>query len=67
MLLGDIEMKPEINEKECIGCGACVAMCPQGVLEMSDDGKAKVVHPEKCDNKWACIESCPVEAIKKVK
>lgn len=32
--------KPEFDEKECIGCGACVNVCPTQSLTMIDDTKA---------------------------
>lgn len=53
-----------VNKKKCIGCGACVATCPE-VFELDDDGKAQV----KLDKKLSCvneaIEDCPVGAISK--
>jgi NAD-dependent dihydropyrimidine dehydrogenase PreA subunit len=57
---------PKIDTELCIGCAACVAVCPNGVLEMVDD-KSKVVHPEKCQACYTCVEMCPVQAITKPK
>ncbi len=49
---------------KCIGCGNCVAICPQN-WEMTDDGKAEVKETEidtlGC-NKQA-EEMCPVGCI----
>ncbi|MBU0549219.1 MAG: 4Fe-4S dicluster domain-containing protein [Candidatus Omnitrophica bacterium] len=28
--------KPEFHEKDCVGCGACVNVCPSGALSMRD-------------------------------
>jgi ferredoxin len=54
----------KIDKKKCIGCGACVATCPE-VFELGEDGKAIV----KADKKLPCvqeaIEDCPVGAISK--
>lgn len=51
----------KINDS-CIGCGACVSLCPEG-FELKD-GKAHVK-----DANAPCIDeainSCPVNAIKK--
>jgi ferredoxin len=62
----------------CIGCGACVAVCPK-YWEMKGDGKshlkgAKMINPDhfelvlpnaECNGEAA--SSCPVSCIKVVK
>jgi len=60
-----VNMIPKISE-ECIGCGACVSICPKQVLQMKDR-KAYVSEPNKCDQLWGCIQMCPVGAITKTK
>jgi len=54
-----------INKETCIGCGACVATCPE-VFELKD-GKA-AVKKGKEKSKAPCVkeaaDSCPVQAIK---
>ena len=58
-------VKIEQDHEKCIGCGNCVAACPEN-WEMGDDGKAS---PKKTEvdevgcNKEAA-EGCPVECIK---
>lgn len=49
-----------INKDACIGCGACVDVCPQSALYMKDD---KVEVNEKCNLCGACIDACPVNAL----
>lgn len=49
-----------INKEACIGCGACVDVCPQSALYMKDD---KVEVNEKCNLCGACISACPVNAL----
>ncbi len=52
-------------KEECIGCGACQAMCP-AVFEL-DGGKAKVKEEanieENQESIGQAINSCPVNAI----
>jgi len=55
-------MKVKVDQKKCIGCGACVAICE---CEFGlKDGKAYAKKPE---TKEACAKeaasSCPVNAI----
>jgi electron transfer flavoprotein alpha subunit len=50
----------EINREECIGCEACVDVCPFGALSMVD-GIAEV--DDKCTACGACLDVCPVNAL----
>jgi ferredoxin len=56
------------DREKCIGCGACVAVCPDNWF-MEDDGKSSpkktTIEKEGC-NKQA-VEACPVQIIKIVK
>lgn len=51
-----------IDESLCNGCGACVAGCHEGALQLID-GKARIVSELYCDGLGACIGECPVGAI----
>jgi NAD-dependent dihydropyrimidine dehydrogenase PreA subunit len=55
--------KPVIDQDKCVGCGACVANCPTGALEMNDDNKATLKYQGKCDGKGGCENICPISAI----
>jgi len=50
----------EINKEECIGCGACIDVCPFGALTLVDD-IAEV--DDKCTACGACLDVCPVDAL----
>jgi len=53
---------PKVDKKKCIGCGACVSVCPEG-FELIE-GKAKIKNATaKCIAE--AIETCPVQAISK--
>lgn len=62
-------MKVKVNEKTCIGCGACCAVAGE-IFEINDKGLSHaVVETVPEDQKEACqeaIESCPTSAIEKV-
>jgi len=49
-----------IDLDKCTGCGACVGVCPFGLLEVVDD---KVKLADGCTLCGACRDACPVEAI----
>ena len=54
---------PKIDQDLCIGCGACVAVCPEGDVLALIDGKATIVNGHKCIGHGLCAEECPVGAI----
>jgi len=54
-------MAVKIDKETCIGCGACVDVCPVSALSM-EDGKA-VCDEGTCIDCGACIGTCPVSAI----
>jgi len=55
-----------VDQEKCIGCGTCVALCPE-VFELGEEGKARVklqAPSSKLQVKIEeAIESCPVGAI----
>ncbi len=50
---------PVIFPERCIGCQACVAVCPHDVLAIVD-GTAAAVAPDLCMEDTACQAECPV-------
>ncbi|MGM0400452.1 MAG: FAD-binding protein [Chloroflexota bacterium] len=49
-----------IDEKACIGCAACVDVCPFGALALVDD---VAVANDNCTACGVCIPECPVDAL----
>jgi uncharacterized Fe-S center protein len=48
---------PKVNQKNCTGCGDCVAHCAQEAIRLEDE-KA-VIDPKKCVGCAECILICP--------
>ena len=55
----DVQLMPCPNN--CIGCGACVSVCPQNAISM-DNGKAKI-NWERCSRCMNCTEVCYAKAL----
>lgn len=54
---------PFIDPARCIGCGACVRVCPEGDVLGIVGGTAVVVNGLRCVGHARCEEACPVGAI----
>ncbi len=58
----------QVDKEKCIGCGACVNVCPAGAISLSagqagmDDDKAKI-DSNKCVDCGRCAQVCPQGAI----
>ncbi|MBU3896871.1 MAG: ferredoxin [Nanoarchaeota archaeon] len=48
----------KVDKNKCIGCGACVSICPE-IFELKD-GKAVVKSKGECPDS---VDACPVRAI----
>ena len=53
---------PEIDASECSGCGICIDVCPNDVLDIVGS-TAGVVNEDRCDECGECLEECPLGAI----
>jgi MinD superfamily P-loop ATPase len=53
---------PEINLALCNRCGACVAECPTGAVEMGPEGPF-IARPVDCTYCTRCEAICPQRAI----
>lgn len=51
-----------IDKDACIGCAACVGVCPVGALSMDAENKSEC-DGGTCIDCGTCIGTCPVSAI----
>lgn len=49
--------------ESCIGCGSCLAVCPQSCIDLSTT--PAVIRQENCLHCGNCMEVCPVEAVER--
>jgi heterodisulfide reductase subunit A len=54
-----------VEEKKCMGCGACVSACAYGALELQKTrlGNKAVINPVLCKGDGLCNALCPTGAI----
>ena len=58
-------IRPRIDLDLCVGCAACVHVCPFNVLEIVNE-KAIAARLDDCTGYSACAAACPTEAIQLV-
>lgn len=51
-----------LNADACVGCGACVEVCPHAVFALRA-GKAEIVDRASCMECGACAKNCPTGAL----
>jgi len=51
-----------LDREKCIGCGACLLVCPHAVLSQTN-GKIEIADRDACMECGACSRNCPVEAL----
>jgi len=56
-------LHPVIDPSLCMGCGSCVAACPEGEIIGLIDGIAELIEPSHCIGHGACKTACPFDAI----
>ncbi len=56
----------EVNEDDCVSCGACITSCTYGAIEFHDTpkGKKAIVNAILCKGDGLCNAKCPTQAIR---
>ncbi len=55
----------DVEERKCMGCGACISACSYGAIEFHEtkQGKKAGVNPILCKGDGLCNAKCPTGAI----
>jgi len=53
----------EVNKDICIGCEACIKLCPYNAISKEEDTDTVVVNKVLCKGCGVCAASCPQNAI----
>jgi L-aspartate semialdehyde sulfurtransferase ferredoxin len=51
-----------LDESECVDCGACISICPREVFSFDAEWKLRLVE-EKCILCGKCVDACPHRAL----
>ena len=52
-----------LDQIECVGCGACLLVCPHAVLSLTN-GKVEIANRDACMECGACARNCPANALR---
>jgi NAD-dependent dihydropyrimidine dehydrogenase PreA subunit len=55
-------MIADLDSDLCIGCGACVSVCPANVFDAGPD-QPGVARPDACQTCFLCELYCPADAL----
>jgi ferredoxin len=58
-----LEMPVIKDDDECINCGACISVCPTGVISFKDDWSIEM-DVSKCVQCGTCVTMCPHGALR---
>ena len=59
-MTAEVTEMPTVNADDCVGCGSCAEICPQGAITID---QIAVIDADKCVECGACVDECPVSAI----
>ncbi|MGV8058030.1 MAG: glycyl-radical enzyme activating protein [Smithellaceae bacterium] len=59
-----IRRHPElmVNDKKCMGCGACIKVCPLGAITINEE-KGRQIDHVRCNQCLECAQACPTGSL----
>jgi ferredoxin len=57
-----VERRLEVDEEQCIDCGACFSLCPTSAISFTNDYTV-IFDKDKCVACSLCIDACPTRAL----
>ncbi len=58
-----VEAELSVSLADCIGCGTCRKLCPQGAADPASPG---IIDRTKCVRCFTCAQNCPPKALQRV-
>ncbi|MEZ7196641.1 DUF362 domain-containing protein [Pseudodesulfovibrio karagichevae] len=55
--------KPDIDEKKCVGCKACIKECANDALHFDEEAKKSRINHDNCVGCGRCLGACNFDAI----
>lgn len=56
-----------VKKDLCVGCGTCIALCPNGAISLEKNFNEGIYTPhicsDKCNNCGICIKICPGQEV----
>jgi NAD-dependent dihydropyrimidine dehydrogenase PreA subunit len=57
-----LEDAVQLDENECVDCGACISVCPQDVFSFGEDWVLRL-ESDRCVLCGKCVQACPHDAL----
>jgi ferredoxin len=63
VLVQNADQEVKRNNKKCVHCGACTAVCPTGALSIQRPEMLVIFDQKKCSVCELCVPACPTRAM----
>jgi anaerobic sulfite reductase subunit C len=59
--------RPEVTEEPCNQCRACLEVCPEGAISLTEEAEAPAIDYERCLFCGQCLKVCPAGTLQEGK